>query len=310
MNAFNRLIALRGSTLAGCLLLGLALSASPAWAQQGHRSTEVAAEELVKALRAKTPDEGRLAMLLGVNWRDYIPVDSVGRENVDAFLARYDERHEIKPDAQGRMMLTVGNDPWTLPIPLVKRGGGGWFFDLEAAATELRARRIGRNELETEKSALAYHDAQMDYAKVDRDGDGVLEYAQQFLSSDGEYDGLYWPDQPGVEQSPLGPLFGDETPDGEWHGYHYRILTAQGPSAPGGAYDYKLGNNMSRGFALVAWPAKYGDSGVMSIMVSHDGELFEKDLGPGGDKVAQSMTSFDPDSSWAEVKDADVATAP
>ena len=130
------------------------------------------------------------------------------------------------------------------------------------------------------QAALAYYDAQMDYADVDRDGDGVLEYAQKFLSSDGKYDGLYWAEVARREESPLGPLFGDDTPDGDWHGYHYRILTAQGPSAPGGAYGYKLGDNMSRGFALIAWPAKYGDSGVMSFMISHEGQVFEKDLGP------------------------------
>ena len=128
------------------------------------------------------------------------------------------------------------------------------------------------------------------------------------MSSDGSRDGLFWDDD-GTGESPLGPLFGDDTPDGVWHGYHYRILEAQGPSAPGGAYSYLLGENMSRGFALVAWPARYGDSGVMTFMVSHDGEVFEKDLGPDSATQAAAMAVFDPDSSWQEVPDTAAAAA-
>ena len=200
-------------------------------------------------------------------------------------------------------MLTVGKDAWTLPVPLVKtESPAGWRFDVKAGEPEIRVRRIGRNELAAEQAALAYADAQLDYADVDRDGDGVLEYAQKFLSSDGQYDGLYWAEQPGDEESPLGRCSATSTPSGDWHGYHYRILTAQGTSARRGAYDYMLGDHMSRGFALVAWPTEYGDTGVMSFMISHDGELFEKDLGPDSEKQAKAMTPFDPDSSWKEVR--------
>jgi len=136
-----------------------------------------------------------------------------------------------------------------------------------------------------------------------RHGDIAVQSGQPFkrpvlLAKAGS---LFWPEQPGIEESPLGPLFGDELPDGEWQGYHYRILTAQGASAPGGAYDYRLGDNMTRGFALIAWPAEYADSGVMSFMISHEGQVFEKDLGPDGTKLATSMGRFDPDSSWSEV---------
>ena len=287
--------------------LSVLLLLSPfALAQQTYPSADAAGNALVTALRANSSDE--LAKLLGADWRQYIPVDSVGRKNVDAFLVRYDEHHAFKPDAQGRMLLTVGNDPWTLPIPVVKQQGG-WAFDLPAAAPEIRARRIGRNEMDTVQSVLAYHDAQFDYAEADHDGDGVLEYAQKFLSADGKQDGLFWADADGVPESPLGPLFGDETPNGQWHGYHYRILTAQGASAPGGAFDYKLGDNMSRGFAVIAWPAEYGDSGVMSFMVSQDGEVFQKDLGAQGAQAAEAMASFDPDSSWTEVDDKALAAA-
>lgn len=286
--------------LAFALLLAL-----PAHAQQSFATPDAAADALVSALGTKTADEAKLTALLGPSWEQVVPRGSVDRDDVDAFLARYREKHSFVPKDATHQMLAVGKDAWTLPVPLVK-GSGGWAFDVKAGEAEIRARRIGRNEREAEQAVLAYHDAQIDYAAEDRNGNGVLEYAQKFVSTDGQHDGLYWADD-GGEESPLGPLFGDDTPNGEWHGYRYRILTAQGPSAPGGAYDYKLGDAMSRGFALVAWPARYGDSGVMSFMVSHEGEVFEKDLGPDGDQLARAMTKFDPDSSWVEVKTAQTA---
>ncbi|MDQ0123153.1 hypothetical protein J2W17_002100 [Pseudomonas lini] len=278
----------------------LAILALDARAQQAFPSPDAAAEALVAALGTRQADPARLAALLGPDWRSYIPLEGIDRDDVDAFLARYKEKHGTQPDGQGRAHLVVGNDPWTLPLPIIQ-GKAGWAFNAKAGGEEIRERRIGRNELATVQSALAYYDAQMDYATADRDGDGVLEYAQKFISSNGKQDGLYWAEESGMEESPLGPLFGDAKPGDDWHGYQYRILDAQGPSAPGGAYSYKLGNNMSRGFALIAWPAKYGDSGVMSFMISHEGELFEKDLGPDSAKLATSMRRFDPDSSWNEV---------
>jgi len=289
------------------LIAALLIAPATVCAQQPFPSQEAAAKGLLAALGMDRADADRISRVVGPDWRTYIPEGSVDREDVDAFLARYREKHVFEPGPEGRTFLVVGNDAWVFPIPLV-RADAGWTFDLKAGAQEIRERRIGRNELDTEQSALAYHDAQMDYASADRDGDGVLEYAQKFLSTDGKHDGLYWADEPGGEESPLGPLFGDETPDGEWHGYHYRILTAQGPSAPGGAYDYMLGDNMNRGFALIAWPAKYGDSGVMSFMISHEGDVFEKDLGTNGEQMAKAMTSFDPDSSWKEVETPGTAT--
>lgn len=280
----------------------LALLALDARAQQAFANPDSAAEALVAALGTTQGDPERLAALLGDDWQTWIPTDAIERKDVDAFLALYREKRAIQPDAPGRAQLVVGNTPWTFPLPLIQ-GKDGWRFDTKAGGEEIRARRIGRNELATIQSVRAYHDAQMDYAEVDRDGDGVLEYAQQFMSSDGQYDGLYWPEEPGIEESPLGPLFGDDLPDGVWHGYHYRILDGQGQSAPGGAYGYKLGDNMSRGFALIAWPAEYGDSGVMSFMISHDGQVFESDSGPDGDQQARAMTLFDPDSGWHEVEE-------
>jgi hypothetical protein len=196
----------------------------------------------------------------------------------------------------------VGSDHWTLPIPIVK-SANGWRFDVKGGSGEIRARQIGRNELAAVQAALAYHDAQMDYASVDRDGDGALEYAQNIYSTPGQHDGLYWADDDSGQISPLGSEFGKTIAGEPWHGYHFRILLGQGPSAPGGAYSYLIGDKMSRGFALIAWPAKYGETGVMSFMISHDGQVFEKDLGPGGEKLAQTMKRFDPDDSWKDVPD-------
>ncbi|GGD45981.1 Protein of unknown function [Pseudoxanthomonas indica] len=278
----------------------LAALAWPAHAQHSYGSPDAAVQALVDALGDKAADQAKLADVLGPDWKTYVPAEGVDREDVDAFLKRYAEQHLLKTPAAGHALLTVGRDAWTFPVPLV-RNDKGWAFDLKAGEPEIAARRIGRNELATLQAVLAYHDAQMDYASVDRDGDGVLEYAQKFVSTDGEHDGLYWSDSgDDSDESPLGPLFGDDTPQGEWHGYHYKILTAQGASAPRGAYSYLMGDNMSRGFAVIAWPARYGDSGVMSFMISHDGQVFEKDLGPDGAAIAQGMMAFDPDSSWTE----------
>ncbi|VVP16784.1 hypothetical protein PS862_03641 [Pseudomonas fluorescens] len=278
----------------------LAVLAQDVRAQQAFASPDAAAEALVAALGTQQADPVRLAALLGTDWRAYIPLQGIDREDVDAFLARYREKHSTQPDGRGKVHLVVGTDPWLLPLPIMQ-GKHGWAFNAKAGGEEIRERRIGRNELATVQSVMAYYDAQLDYAAVDRNGDGVLEYAQKFISSNGKHDGLYWAEEPGDDESPLGPLFGDAKPGDDWHGYQYRILDAQGPSAPGGAYHYKLGNNMSRGFALIAWPAKYGDSGVMSFMISHEGQVFEKDQGPGSAKLATAMRRFDPDSSWSEV---------
>lgn len=283
----------------------LVIAASVAWsciaaAQQAFPTPEKAAEAFVEAVGTEHADQARLTELLGEEWRSFIPREGVQRSDVDAFLQQYHEQHRIEKTGDNKALLSVGSDHWTLPIPLVK-GENGWRFDIKAGSAEIRARRIGRNELAALQSVLTYHDAQMDYASVDRDGDGALEYAQKIFSTPGKHDGLYWADDDSGQISPLGPLFGKTIAGEDWHGYRFRILDGQGPSAPGGAYSYLIGDKMSRGFALIAWPAKYADTGVMSFMISHEGQVFEKDLGPAGDKLAQSMKRFDPDDSWKEV---------
>lgn len=267
-------------------------------AQQTFESPALAAEAFVGALA--TNDAQALASILGADWRSFIPTDNIDREDVDAFMAAWNKTHRFKSIAYGKVQLAVGPEDWTLPIPIVKKGER-WRFDTLAGAEEMRTRRIGRNELSTMQAMLAYYDAQKEYALADRNGDGMLEYARRLISSPGKHDGLYWPVADGEAQSPLGPLFGDDTLGNNYFGFHYKILTAQGPNAPDGAYDYLIKDRMRAGFALVAWPVTYGDSGVTTFLVSHDGRVFQKDLGPDTDQIVRAMVRFDPDSSWEVV---------
>ena len=271
---------------------------SHVFAQKMFPSPEAATEALVDALTKN--DAKALRAVLGENWKRFIPTEGVDRGDVDGFLADWEKSHSIEPGADGRVHLAVGPDKWALPIPIVKKGDA-WGFDVKAGAEEIRTRRIGRNERAAMQAALAYYDAQKDYALSDRNRDGVLEYAQKLLSSPGAHDGLYWAAKPGEEESPLGPLFGTDKPGGDYHGYYFRILKGQGKHAPGGAYDYRIKGRMTSGFGLVAWPVKYGDTGVMTFIVSHAGQVYEKNLGSNTDATARTMTLFDPDSSWRKV---------
>jgi hypothetical protein len=268
-------------------------------AQEVFATPEEASVALVKAVQAN--DEPAKAKILGANWKEVIPND-VNKEDVDAFLAQYNESHRVQTEGN-TARLAVGPNDWTLPIPIVK-GATGWAFDLKAGREEIITRQVGTNEIEAVQSILAYYDAQRDYATEDHNHDGIREYAQKFLSTAGKHDGLYWPAKDGEPESPLGPAFAGDTPVAgqAYHGYRFRILTEQGPSAPGGAYKYIVGGRMRNGFAAIAWPAHYGETGIMSFMISHDGEVFEKDLGKDSTKIATAMKSFDPDDSWHEVE--------
>ena len=229
------------------LCIALAMCAFPAFAQQAYPTPEAAAKALIDALGTTKADGAKVAQVFGDNWRDYVPEDSIDRKDVDAFLEKYRASHSFVDGKDGRRTLVTG-DNWTFPVPLAHTSDG-WKFDLAAGADEIRTRRIGRNELDVEQAVRAYHDAQMDYAEEDRDGDGTLEYATKLVSTDGKHDGLYWAPDDSGEISPLGPVFGDDTPKCDYLGYHYRILDKQGPSAPAGARDYMLGNDMVRGFS-------------------------------------------------------------
>ncbi len=203
----------------------------------------------------------------------------------------------------------VGGNDYPFPIPLERVKGGLWSFDTVEGRNEILYRRIGRNELDAIQTCLAYVDAQNEYAEKDRTGAGVGVYAQRFISEPGKKDGLYWPAAQGEEESPLGELFADASREGyrtgqgrsPYHGYYYKILTKQGPAAPGGAADYVVDGKMIGGFALVAYPAEYRNSGVMSFIVNYKGTVFQKDLGPKTADIAEGMTTFNPSSTWRKV---------
>jgi len=279
------------------LLLVSALASPLAHAQQAFGSADAAADAFTDALRKV--DRAALAKVLGANYKQFIKTEGVERTDIEAYLAAWDKQHKVNAEGD-KAVVAVGEGGWTLPIPIVKRKAG-WQFDVAAGADEMRTRRIGRNELTTIRAILAYYDAQREYSAVDRNGDGVHEYARKLVSTKGKKDGLYWESPLGMDESPLGPLLANQKPQGQgYYGYHYKILTKQGKDAPGGAYDYVIGKRMRSGFAVVAWPVRYADTGVMTFMVSHAGIVYQKDLGPNSDGAARAMTTFNPDPSWSK----------
>jgi Protein of unknown function (DUF2950) len=288
----------RATRIAAC---ALCLSAMPAVHAVEHFSSAQAAMD---AFGAAVVDnrEPALQAIFGANFRTLIP--PVGAEARSRFIDGWNASHEIRPVDATHAHIAVGSDGWTFPIPLVKTAQG-WQFDTHAGVEEMRIRRIGRNELAVIQTMLAIYDAQREYASTDHDGDGLLAYASKLSSSPGKQDGLYWPTQPDQPLSPLGSAFikagSRVTRDAGYHGYHYKLLTSQGPHAPGGAYGYVARGKLFGGFAVIAWPVRYRDTGVKSFMVSHAGQLYERDLGPDGAATAKAMTSFDPGPGWSKV---------
>lgn len=276
--------------------------------QKSFSSTEEAVKAAITA--AKNDDDKELIAIFGPGSTELLhsgdPV--ADKQRRAAFLKAYDEKNRLLTQGEDTI-LVVGKDDWPLPIPLVKKGNG-WMFDAAKGKEEVLNRRIGQNELNTIQVVLAYVDAQREYAMKDRDGDGLLEYAQSFRSDGGKKNGLYWPAKSGEEQSPLGELAARAVKAGykaadkpfPFHGYYYRILTAQGKDAPGGAYSYIVKGSMIGGFGLVAYPAEYGNSGVMTFIVNHDGKVFEKDLGKNTATIAAGMKEYNPDKTWKEVQ--------
>jgi hypothetical protein len=268
------------------------------------------AEAAVAALESAVAHTNRPALraLFGDGAEDLMNPDEVqGTIELAEFAEAFTQSHRLVPASESRVILEIGFNHWPFPIPLVQ-SHGEWHFDTASGLEELLNRRIGRNELDVLRVIRAYVEAQREYAIRDRDADGILEYAQRIRSSPGQTDGLFWPPELNGEMSPLGPLVAFAQREGysrtaregpqPFHGYLFRILTRQGRHAPGGKYDYVINGNMIGGFGLVAWPAEYGESGIMTFIVNQQGSVHQSDLGPKTDKRASTMKSYEPDAKW------------
>lgn len=272
--------------------LFMLLLALPAGAQTTFATPEDAATALTTALKAN--DSKALLAIFGAQAKPLLGSDRQARER---FVKAAGEAMRLEAVDGTRSVLRVGKQEWPFPIPLVK-AGSGWRFDAQAGREELVNRRIGRNELAVIQVLGAYVDAQREYYLRNPQNEKLLHYAQRLNSTKGKRDGLYWPVKADEKPSPLGPLVAGVQPGERYHGYSYRILKAQGRDAPGGAYSYLAQGRMIGGFALVAWPASYGNSGVMTFIVNHDGAVYEKDLGKETAELAAKITRFNPDKTW------------
>jgi len=281
------------------ILLAVAalLAAAPAFAQNAFATPEAAADALVDAVSRH--DSAALSNVLGKEWQRLLPPDGVDPEERQAFLDKAREHRAVTVEG-ARGQLAIGNDPWTFPVPLTRTSDNRWRFDLAGGRDAILERRIGANERAVIQAAQAYVDAQREYATVDRNGDGVLEYARKFPSSTSQRDGLIWSPALG-DQSPLGEHYVPRRTNAGYHGYRFRILEAQGPAAPGGARSYLIGKRLQSGFAAVAWPVTYGRTGVMTFIVNQDGVVYERDLGPDTVNKVKAIKRFDPAEPWKKV---------
>jgi DUF2950 family protein len=291
------------AALPGIMMLVLLSTASRA--QQSYPTAENAAAALAAAVKS---GPGDILKVLGKAADDIV---SSGDEVADAdarqrFTTMYDTKHSIKAEGNKKATLILGPDDFPFPIPLVNTRTG-WEFDADDGRIEILYRRIGRNELDAIQTCLAYVDAQNEYADKDR-GEGAGVYAQRIVSTSGKKDGLFWRDD--ADPSPLGALAAQASAEGykageagprPYHGYYFRILKGQGSDAPGGALNYVVKGRMIGGFALIAWPAEYGNSGVMTFLVNHAGTVYQKDLGNRTDFIAKRLILFDPDQTWKKV---------
>jgi Protein of unknown function (DUF2950) len=281
--------------------------------EQRFPSPEAALKALVTA--AEHRDTNALHAVFGPEARELVSPDVVqATKESRLFVRRLTEKVELVHASDTKVTLQIGADGWPFPIPLVAQNGQ-WFFDTQAGREEILNRRIGRNELGALAVCHAYVEAQREYAGQDWTGNEVLEYAQHLRSTPGTHDGLYWPMRPGDELSPLGPLIARARAQGyrhatkimterpaPYHGYYFKILTRQGRHAPGGKYKYIINGHMIAGFALVAWPAQWNNSGIMTFIVNQQGAVYQKNLGPKTGEMAVRMTTYDPDATWNRVK--------
>lgn len=308
-----------GVFIAGALMVTIPFGCCPSSRANGEdqkpfASGEQAVNAFITALR--NDDETALRTIFGPDADELLESgdQANGRYIRRRFVNAYDQGHTLQPEGD-TLVLVVGENEWPFPIPLIKQGDQ-WIFDTAVGREEILDRRVGRNELNVVQVMQAIVDAQREFARRDYDGDGLTEYAQKFRSDPGEKNGLYWPAGPDEEPSPLGRLVAqarkaDYLSDGRendlprepqpYFGYYFKMLTAQGPSASGGQYDYRVRGNMIGGFAVVAYPAQYGNSGVMTFIVNHDGRVYQKDLGEDTPETAADMERFDPDQTWTAV---------
>jgi hypothetical protein len=296
--------------LALALALGTPIAVSAADIGQTFATPEAAVSALLAA--ANAGDSNAFRVIFGPVGVEIQNPDRVQAANeLKAFNAAVSQYQRLVHASEAKCVLEIGDNAWPFPVPIVKQNGQ-WFFDTEAGKDEIFNRHIGKNELATLQSVRAYVEAQREYASKDRDGDEVLEYAQMFRSTPGMKDGLYWPQDLDGEISPLGPLVAEAQAQGygrnpreegaepaPFHGYFFKVLTGQGKHAPGGKYSYVINGNMIGGFALAAWPAEYGESGIMAFVVNQQGRVYQKNLGPGTAKAAEAMKAYDPDKTWA-----------
>jgi DUF2950 family protein len=299
----------RRSRIGLAAALGLGLGLTAAQAQESFKTPEAAVEALGTAAKSDNSSKALLTVL-GPGGADIVSsgdavADGATRQH---FLESYDAKHEVTMDGDDKATLVIGQDDFPFPIPLVRKDDM-WRFDTVAGRREILYRRVGRNELDAIQAALAFVDAQNDYADKDRTGAGPGVYAQRIVSEPGKTNGLYWPATQGGDESPLGELIALATAQGyrvggeraPYHGYYFKVLTKQGPDAPGGTLDYVVRGKMIGGFGLVAYPAQYGNSGVMTFLVNHNGVVYQKDLGPRTAEIAGQMSAYNPDQSWTKV---------
>jgi Protein of unknown function (DUF2950) len=326
--------------LAACLLLfaqaqPLAHARQIGQSQSGAQRTFATPEDAVHALAvaAEAKDRAALGGVFGPDYSQLLSGDRVeDRTNLAKFAEAMQQASQLQKDSDDKYTLLVGADKWPMPIPIVQRDGR-WLFDTKAGLDEVLNRRIGENELSAIATCRAYVLAQWEYfTSGDHDNDGVAEYAQKFMSSPGQHDGLYWETAEGQPPSPLGSLVAEaraegygprtgargastksrsassqspQTPRHPFHGYFFKILTAQGPHAPGGKYNFIINGNMIAGYALIAYPNKWGNSGVMTFIVNQQGRVYQKNLGPDTLRIAGAIAAYDPDPSWQLVHTAE-----
>jgi len=306
MNVRDRFVTV---LIAGLLLTGCSTD------QATFNSPDAAAESLAGALRKN--DSAALKKVFGPESSEILSSGDPVADKAEAarFIEAYDQSHRLELQGGVEHVLIVGKQNWPFPVPIVQNDNGKYLFDTEAGKDEILNRRIGRNELDSVQVCLAIVDAEREYVALRPMGGDVPIYASKLVSSAGKKDGLYWPAVEGGPESPLGELVAEAAAEGyrqrkegeapkPYHGYRYRLLTSQGPAAKGGAMDYIVKGQLIGGFAVIAYPAQYGNSGIMSFITNHDGVVYQRDLGPETEKVAQALASFDPTPQWTPVKDA------